>query len=160
MRNGLMQQFACVSDGISKNHEMPIFRNRMQIENSINNTKKKTILINDRAFLDDRWWAKQKKKDNYAISRLKTNSSILYCGDLDFDMTDPINTGVISDRLGGTSSSGTTMRIISYIDPESGDEMTFYTTLGKEIRPGVICWLYFLRWRIEKVFDSFKNSFK
>ena len=28
MRNGLIQQFACVSDGSVKNHEMPIFRER------------------------------------------------------------------------------------------------------------------------------------
>ena len=160
MRNGLMQHFACVSDGTVKNHEMPIFRNRMQIENSFNNTKKKTIWINDRAFLDYRWWAKQKKNGIYAISRLKTNSSILYCGDLKFDSDDPVNAGVISDRLGGASSSGTTMRIITYIDPETGEEMTFYTTLGKEVRPGVVCWLYFLRWKIEKAFDCFKNSFK
>ncbi len=27
-----------------------------------------------------------------------------------------------------------------------------------KIRPGVICWLYFLRWKIEKSFDSFKND--
>ncbi len=52
------------------------------------------------------------------------------------------------------------MRIIEYVDPETGEEMAFYTTLGKEVRPGVVCWLYFLRWKIEKVFDSFKNSFR
>ena len=58
------------------------------------------------------------------------------------------------------TSSGFAIRIIEYIDPETGEEMTFYTTLDKSVRPGVICWLYFLRWRIEKVFDCFKNSFE
>ncbi len=28
----------------------------------------------------------------------------------------------------------------------------------ENIRPGVICWLYFLRWKIEKAFDCFKNA--
>ena len=38
--------------------------------------------------------------------------------------------------------------------------MTFNTTLSaKRFKPGLICWLYFLRWRIEKVYDCFKNSF-
>ena len=155
-----MEQFACVSDGTRKNHEMPIFRNRMKIETSVNNTKKKIIWIDDRAYLDYRWWIVQKKKGIYTISKMKSASSILYCGDLEFDGDDPVNAGVISDRLGGTSSSGATIRIIAYVDPETGEEMTFYTTLGKEVRPGVVCWLYFLRWQIEKVFDCFKNSLK
>lgn len=161
MRNGLMHYFACVSDGSEKNHEMPIFRERMAIENSFyNDVKKKTIWISDRAFIDHRWWIKQKRKGNYVISRSKKNNSIIYCGDFALDKDDPVNAGVVSDRAGGFSSSGAAMRIIEYIDPETGDEMTFYTTLGKEVRPGVVCWLYFLRWKIEKVFDSFKNSFK
>ena len=37
--------------------------------------------------------------------------------------------------------------------------MTFFTTLNRKILPGIVCWLYFLRWRIEKSFDCFKNSF-
>jgi hypothetical protein len=44
------------------------------------------------------------------------------------------------------------------MDPETGELITFYTTLDHRIRPGVICWLYFLRWKIEKVFDVFKNA--
>lgn len=154
MRSGLMQHFACVSDGSEKNHEMPIFRER--IKNF--NTEKKTIWINDRAYIDYRWWVNQKKKGNYVISKVKTNNSILYCGILSFDKDDPVNAGVVSDKLGGLTSSGYTVRIIEYIDPETAEKMTFYTTLGNEVRPGVVCWLYFLRWKIEKVFDCFKNT--
>ena len=34
------------------------------------------------------------------------------------------------------------------------------TQIGNDvIRPGVIAYLYFLRWRIEKSFDTFKNDF-
>ena len=156
MRNGLMQHFAYVSDGSEKNHEMPIFREWIKRFHIV----RKTIWINDRAFVDYRWWATQAKKGNHVISKVKTNNSILYCGDLSFDKDDPVNAGVVSDRLGGFTSSGYSVRIIEYIDTETAERMTFYTTLGKEVRPGVVCWLYFLRWKIEKVFDCFKNSFE
>ena len=102
---------------------------------------------------------KQAKEGNHVISKVKTNSSILYCGDLSFDKTDTVNAGVVSDRLGGTTSSGYTIRVIEYIDPETEEKIIFYSTLDKSVRPGVISWLYFLRWKIEKVFDCFKNSF-
>ena len=160
MRNGLIQHFDCVSDGTVKNHEMPIFRKRVKIENAFRDLKKKTIWISDRAFTDYRWWATQKKKGNRVISRIKTNSAILKCGELEFDRDDPVNAGVVASKLGGFSSSAIVMRIIEYVDPETGEEMTFYSTLENNIRPGLICWLYFLRWRIEKIFDCFKNSFK
>ena len=155
MRNGLMQHFAFVSDGSEKNHEMPIFREGMKKFNK----EKKTIWIGDMAFVDYRWWGKQAKEGNHVISKVKTNSSILYCGDLSFDKTDTVNAGVVSDRLGGTTSSGYTIRVIEYIDPETEEKIIFYSTLDKSVRPGVISWLYFLRWKIEKVFDCFKNSF-
>ena len=45
-----------------------------------------------------------------------------------------------------------------HIDPETEEEIAFYSTLPISIRPGVICWLYFLRWRIGKAFDCFKNA--
>src|ERR1019366_6059903 len=49
------------------------------------------------------------------------------------------------------------MRLIQYADPETGICYQFLTT-DMELRPGVIAWLYLLRWRIEKVFDTSKNK--
>ena len=49
------------------------------------------------------------------------------------------------------------MRLIQYADPETGECYQFLTT-DLELRPGVIAWLYLLRWRIEKVFDTSKNK--
>ena len=85
-------------------------------------------------------------------------SLITHCGYNPFDKDDPVNTGVMADYNGGFTNTLSTMRIIEYIDPETGEEMTFFTTINRKIFPGVICWLYFLRWRIEKSFDCFKNS--
>ena len=45
MRSGLIQQFACVSDGSVKNQEMPIFKGRMAVESSSCDDKNKTIWI-------------------------------------------------------------------------------------------------------------------
>ena len=58
LRNGLIRHFACVSDGTSKKHEMPVFRKN--IENFI--CGKKTIFVADRAFLDYSFWEKQTRK--------------------------------------------------------------------------------------------------
>ena len=82
----------------------------------------------------------------------------MYCENLDLDINDPVNAGVVSDRIGGFSNTRSTIRIINYIVPETGEKITFYTTLNNRIRPGVICWLYFLRWKIEKAFDCFNND--
>lgn len=159
LRNGLIRHFACVTDGSSKNHEMPIFRNN--IENFC--FGKKTIWIVDMAFIDFNWWermTRNEKKD--VISKSKGNCKVTYCGENVFDKNDPVNAGVISDKQAAFSSNryAATFRVIEYIDPETGEKMTFNTTLSaKKFKPGLICWLYFLRWRIEKVYDCFKNSF-
>lgn len=72
------------------------------------------------------------------------------CGDFLFDDNDPVNAGVVCDPMDGFTSSRSTIRIIEYINPETDEGITFYTTLSHYIRPGVICWLYFLRWKVEK----------
>ena len=51
------------------------------------------------------------------------------------------------------------MRLIHYADPETGSCYQFLTT-DMELAPGLIAWLYLLRWRIEKLFDTAKNKFQ
>lgn len=118
----------------------------------------KTIWVLDRAYLDYTWWDKQKARGINIVSRAKSNMAPMYCGEFAFDSDDIVNAGVVRDRVGGFSNTRSMIRIIEYINPETGEEMTFYTTLDKSIRPGLVCWLYFLRWKIEKAFDCFKNS--
>ena len=154
IRNGLLQLLAPVTDGSSKGHELPLFKHAIEKTN----TAKKIIWVVDRGYMDYRWWEKQKAKGHYIVSRAKSNKSVIYCGDLFFDADDPVNAGVVMDSIGGFTNTKSTMRIIEYINPETEEEMTFYTTLDHSIRPGVICWLYFLRWKIEKAFDCFKNE--
>lgn len=154
IRNGLIQLFSPVTDGSEKGHELPLFKHKIETTN----TTKKIIWVLDRGYMDYRWWERQKDRGHYIISRTKSNKSVMYCGDLTFDTQDPVNAGVVSDRIGGFTNTRSTIRIIDYINPETEEEMTFYTTLDLNIRPGIICWLYFLRWKIEKAFDCFKNE--
>ena len=49
------------------------------------------------------------------------------------------------------------LRRIVYCDPTSGEHFVFITT-EKTLRPGVIALLYFLRWKIEKAYDVYKNK--
>jgi hypothetical protein len=73
-----------------------------------------------------------------------------------FDPLDPVNRGVEADEMAGYTYAY--LRRIVYCDPASGERFVFLTT-ETSLRPGVIALLYLLRWKIEKVFDVFKNKF-
>ena len=49
------------------------------------------------------------------------------------------------------------MARLVYCDPLTKERFVFITT-DPTLRPGVIALLYFLRWKIEKVYDVFKNK--
>ena len=73
-----------------------------------------------------------------------------------FDKGDKVNVGVLRDaevRL----ANGVELRMVVYKCPETGEKYRFITT-ERKLRPGVIAWLYFMRWRIEKVFDVFERK--
>ena len=97
IRNGLVQLLTSVTDGSAKEHELPHFKHA--IENT--NTTKKIIWVLDRAYLDYRWWEKQKAQGRNIISRAKSNISAMNCGDIPFDADDPVNAGVVGNRIGG-----------------------------------------------------------
>ena len=48
-------------------------------------------------------------------------------------------------------------KIIEYTDPETGQKYQFVSTV-EYIESGLVAWLYFLRWRIEKSFDNLKTD--
>ena len=76
-------------------------------------------------------------------------------GTFAFDRADPVNRGVEADERAGYTQAY--LRRIVYRDPASGERLVFLTT-EESLRPGVIALLYLLRWKIEKVFDVFKNK--
>lgn len=109
-----------------------------------------------RAYIDVLHWALQKRqRQALIITREKDNMKPTVIAHHPFDAQDPVNRGVESDELAGYTYAH--LRRIVYCDPASGERFVFLTT-EDSLRPGVIALLYLLRWKIEKVFDVFKNK--
>jgi len=71
---------------------------------------------------------------------------------------DPINIGVKRYYQAGFSSYMKCLTIVDYENPENGEKFKFFTSLPLQFKPGLIAWLYFKRWNIEKGFDVLKNE--
>lgn len=116
----------------------------------------KVVHVYDPAGIDYRQWYNWKTQGIYVISREKENSKADRCGYRDFDRNDERNTGVLSDEYIGVSS-GVMIRRVRYRDPATGTEFSFITN-EMTLPPGLIAFLYKLRWDVEKVFDEKKNK--
>ena len=90
------------------------------------------------------------------ITRTKENMKPTVIGSRYWNREVPVNQGVVADESVG-SDGGCLMRRVRYVDPESGTEYEFLTTV-MDLPPGLIALLYLLRWRIEKVFDTGKTK--
>jgi hypothetical protein len=118
---------------------------------------RKVIYVWDRAGIDFFQWFKWKHVGGiYFVSREKKNMDLMVMADLGYDKNDPINAGVQSYQLVGCSA-GVTMHRVVYKCPLSGDTYRFVTSLTT-VPPGIIAYLYKIRWDIEKIFDQVKNK--
>lgn len=99
-----------------------------------------------------------RKNGMYFISPLKGGLFVAEKEKLMFDKENSYNTGIISDTK-ETFKSGGPFRKIVYVDPETMKEMTFLTSVA-DVPPGLIAYLYLWRWKIEKVFNTFKSKLK
>jgi hypothetical protein len=118
---------------------------------------RKVVLAYDPAIYDFNQWKRWKQsKGIYVVTRMKRNTSLLICGDCEFEREDPRNAGIVSDQVGGTNS-GDMLRKIIYIEPATGRRFVFLTN-EMTLPPGLIAFIYKKRWDIEKVFDQFKNK--
>ncbi|MFT5190462.1 MAG: hypothetical protein ACI957_003497 [Verrucomicrobiales bacterium] len=66
------------------------------------------------------------------------------------------NEGVTGNEL-VSFSGGTSMRLVIYVDPETGKTWKFITS-DLKLPPGIIAHLYRVRSNIEKVFDETENK--
>ena len=122
-------------------------------------TGRKVIMVYDRAVIDFREWYNWKcSRGLYVITRKKSNMNLTVCGNLEFDRNDPVNAGIISDQQVG-HSHGTMIREIVYVDPVTDNIYNFITNV-MDIAPGLIAYIYKVRWNIEKVFQEFKSTYK
>jgi hypothetical protein len=117
----------------------------------------KVIHAYDPAVVDYNQWYKWKQGHGvYIISLEKSNSALLTIGIRSWDKDDPRNAGVVADELIG-SPNGTSLRRVRYQDPVTGNVYAFLTT-EMTLPPGLIAFIYKLRWDLEKVFDEVKNK--
>jgi hypothetical protein len=145
-------------EGRKKEHDMHMLK-RLDVATLRQGTPtgKKVIWVWDKAGIDFRiWWKWKENNGIYFISLAKENMNLIPCGDKNYDRNDPINTGVISDRLVGTSS-GVMMREVVFEDIADG-QVYRYITSEMTLPPGLIALLYKMRWNIEKVFDQTKTK--
>ena len=142
-------------DGVRR-HEFPVFKQHLPRWLQQNRGEMIPIVVGDPAYLDVQYWALQKiQRKAVIITREKDNMKPTVIAHHPFDPQDPVNRGVESDEMAGYTDAY--LRRIVYCDPASGERFIFLTTEGS-LRPGVIALLYLLRWKIEKVFDVFKNK--
>jgi len=142
-------------------HEMPCFRKAADDPNALEWPEgDRPIIIYDRAIVDNEFWSTQKMKTSGmdVITRKKSNMKFLFRAPRDGNTSVEINTGVVTDECVGPDNA-VSMRLIVYRDPEDGKKYEFLTTID-DLEPGLIAWLYLMRWKIEKVFDTFKTKMK
>jgi len=121
-------------------------------------TGTKVIHAYDPAIIDFAQWYRWKQGYGiYIVTLEKSNSALEKTRDTPFDILDPRNTGILSDER-VCSSKGYKLRRIRYRNPENGKVYTFITT-EFTLPPGLIAFIYKLRWDVEKTFDQVKNLF-
>jgi len=118
----------------------------------------KVIHPYDSAMVDYHQWHGWKQGSGiYIITLGKSNSAFEKVMDCPFDIDDPRDTGIVSDERLNTSKGYRIWRI-RYCDPESGKIYSYLTT-EFTLPPGLIAFIYKLRWDAEKTFDQLKNTF-
>lgn len=152
MRNGFINPVCKVTNGTNKSHEIPYFKE--WVEKVINKGMK--LYIYDRAAVDYEWWDKQKKHAVYMVSILKENAIIDFVEALDYDRDDLANVGIQAYEVYRKGNRKFT--VVRYVDPETGNEFKFISTLPSSVRPGTIAMLYYKRWTIEKAFNNTKSD--
>ncbi len=150
IRNGLSRPLTVAASAEGEVHEMKAFRN------SRKPALGKRLEIVDRAYVDVQWWDRQARAGAMMLMRTKKSMTPFFRSDLEWDRSSPINQGVLSDREAGFNC-GKRLRWIEFFDSESSQSYSFITTCWT-LAPGLLCMLHLLRWRIEKLYDSFKNK--
>ena len=154
LRTGMTAFLRAVAGDGHHAHEWPAFKASVRHLRPV----LRTLWVNDRAFIDNGTWAGFRKRGIYQITRLKENMYPIEELSLSFHRDDPVNAGV--RRFARVRFHGVPdfFLLVDYRDPETGQRYQFLSSLPETFRPGLIAWLYLLRWKIEKLYDTFKNK--
>ena len=141
-----------------KEHDMHVLK-RLDIDIFRQHAPKgrKVLYVWDKACIDFHAWHRWKQAHGlYFVSLEKENMKLAVTGTPAWDRADPVNAGIQSvEWVFGIA--GVLLRRIRYLEPVSGTEYVFLTN-EMTLRPGLIAFLYKLRWDVEKVFDQLKNK--
>jgi hypothetical protein len=156
---GLLRPLARFQGDGVRQHEWPVFKKNWQHWTVDEPRPCMPIIVVDPAYIDNQYWLLQKiHRQAMVITREKANMKPMVYGPVAFDRSDPVNRGVEAYEYVGYSNAA--LRRVRYTDPATGENFVFITTCPEQMRPGLIALLYFLRWKIEKAYDVFKNKFK
>ncbi len=160
LHTGLTTYLSSVQNNGSRSHEMPVLRKALQAW-QLTQTKhsKPPILVYDRAAVDKTYWSKMamaKGNGIHIITRTKVNMVFEFRISEPFNDSLSVNKGVVKQEIVGQNNA-LSMKLVTYRNPEDGKVYEFLTTVN-DLEPGLIAWLYFLRWKVEKCFDVFKNK--
>lgn len=156
LHSGLMRPLARFQGDGRRRHEWPVFKEVWRTWLSGERRPRLPIVVADPAYIDNLFWFLQKlHKQAVVITREKENMKPEVIAQQPFDRNDPVNLGVLADELVGYSN--VYLRRIRYRDAATGEIFLFITT-DTVMRPGLVALLYLLRWKIEKIYDVFKNK--
>jgi hypothetical protein len=158
LRTGLIQRVVTTDFDINKTNELRAFRDTFTPQKA-KGRRKRTIAVVDKAYLDGNYWdlcRKMKKNGMYFISMLKEGTKILKEEALDFNKEHAYSDGILSDSKIKLTTGGDFRKIV-YVDPETGTKRVYLTSVF-DVPPGLIAYLYLWRWKIEKVFNTFKSG--
>jgi hypothetical protein len=159
LHTGLLRPMARFQGDGVRQHEWPVFKKNWQRWTLNEPRPGMPIIVVDPAYVDNQYWLLQKiHRQAMVITREKQNMKPMVYGCVGFDRGDPVNRGVVAYEFVGYSNAA--LRRVRYKDPATGEDFVFITTCPEQMRPGLIALLYFLRWKIEKTYDVFKNKFK
>lgn len=141
-----------------KEHDMHVLKRlTLEVLRQGAPTGRKVLYVWDKAGIDFHAWHRWKSGYGlYFLSLEKENMALGVQGYPSWDRDDPVNAGVQSVEL-VAGQAGVLVRRIRYLEPVTGTEFVFLTN-ELTIRPGLIAFLYKLRWDVEKVFDQLKNK--
>jgi hypothetical protein len=156
LHTGLLRALVPFQGDGAHHHEFPVFKQNWTRWLRQDPKPLMPIAVVDPAYVDVLyWWQQYHRRQAVMITREKDNMKPTCIAHHPYDPADPLNQGVEADEMAGYTHAY--LRRIVYRDPASGERFVFLTT-DLTLRPGLVALLYFLRWKIEKAYDVYKNK--
>jgi len=153
---GYLPSFLVITEG--KTHDIKVVKDRSYGFPALSPD---SIILVDRAYIDYKWLYSLTVDKLFFVTKAKSNMKYKVIGQQDI----PQNKGVISDHIVALTGFyqkkdyPDTLRLITYVDKETGEEHVFLTNNGK-LAARTIADLYKARWDVEVFFKWIKQNLK